>query len=61
MSTSITRIGTSGFHYQHRKASFYPERMPSAAMLEFYVQKFDSVELNNSFNRQPSAEAFRAS
>jgi uncharacterized protein YecE (DUF72 family) len=67
MPTSITRtvcdvrIGTSGFHYKHRKGSFYPERMPSAAMLEFYVQKFDSVELNNSFYRLPTAEAFRAS
>ena len=38
-----------------------PERMPSAAMLEFYVQKFDTVELNNSFYRLLTAEAFRAS
>jgi hypothetical protein len=37
------------------------ERMPSAAMLEFQVQKFDTVELNNSFYRLPTAEAFRAS
>jgi uncharacterized protein YecE (DUF72 family) len=55
MPTSITRmvcdvrIGTSGFHYKHWKGSFYPKRMPSAAMFEFYVQKFDTVELNNSF------------
>lgn len=41
MPTSITRmvcdvrIGTSGFHYKHWKGSFDPERMPSAAMLEF--------------------------
>jgi|HubBroStandDraft_2_1064218.scaffolds.fasta_scaffold152090_2 hypothetical protein len=57
MPTSITRmvcdvrIGASGFHYKHWKGSFYPERMPSAAMLEFQVQKFDTVELNNSFYR----------
>jgi hypothetical protein len=41
--------------------SFNPERMTSAALLEFYVQKFDTVELDNSFYRLPTAEAFRAS
>ena len=67
MPTSITRmvcdvrIGTSGFHCKHWKGSFDPERMPSAAMLEFQVQKFDTVELNNSFYRLLTAEAFRAS
>jgi hypothetical protein len=60
MPTSITRmvcdvrIGTSGFHYKHWKGSFYPERMPSAAMIEFQLQKFDTVELNNSFYRLPN-------
>src|ERR1700692_1827412 len=60
MPPSITRmvchvrIGTSGFHYKHWKGSFYPERMPSAAMLEFQVQKFDTVELHNSFYRLPN-------
>ena len=28
-------------------------------MLEFYVQRFDTVEINNSFYRLPSEEAFR--
>jgi len=62
--TSITRmpcdlrIGTSGFHYKHWKGPFYPEKMPAAAMLNFYTQHFDTVELNNSFYRLPTATAF---
>jgi uncharacterized protein YecE (DUF72 family) len=52
------RIGTSGFHYNHWKGPFYPEKMPAAAMLEFYTQHFDTVELNNSFYRLPTASAF---
>jgi uncharacterized protein YecE (DUF72 family) len=54
------RIGTSGFHYKHWKGPFYPEKMPAAAMLDSYTLLFDTVELNNSFYRLPSAEAFSA-
>jgi uncharacterized protein YecE (DUF72 family) len=46
---------------QTLERSFYPERMTSAAWLEFYVLKFDAVELENSFYRLPTADAFRAS
>jgi len=57
MSCDI-RIGTSGFHYKHWKGPFYPQKMPSAKMLDFYVQHFDTVELNNSFYRLPPTTAF---
>jgi uncharacterized protein YecE (DUF72 family) len=57
MSCDI-RIGTSGFHYKHWKGPFYPQKMPAAAMLDFYTQHFDTVELNNSFYRLPAASAF---
>jgi uncharacterized protein YecE (DUF72 family) len=52
------RIGTSGFHYKHWKGPFYPEKLREAAMLDFYAQHFDTVELNNSFYRLPSESAF---
>ncbi len=52
------RIGTSGFHYKHWKGPFYPEKMREAAMLNFYTQHFNTVELNNSFYRLPSVSAF---
>lgn len=52
------RIGTSGFHYKHWKGPFYPDRCPDSKLLEHYIQHFDTVELNNSFYRLPTAEAF---
>ena len=56
--TCDIRIGTSGFHYKHWKGPFYPAKLSSAKMLEFYAQQFDTVELNNSFYRLPDASAF---
>ncbi|HJZ99606.1 MAG TPA: DUF72 domain-containing protein [Candidatus Solibacter sp.] len=47
------RIGTSGWHYAHWRGPFYPERFPAAKMLEFYAERFDTVELNNTFYRLP--------
>ncbi len=52
------RIGTSGFHYKHWKGPFYPRKLPASAMLDFYVQRFDTLELNNSFYRLPTISAF---
>src|ERR671925_61276 len=52
------RIGTSGWHYKHWKGPFYPEDLPASKMLAFYLRHFDAVEINNSFYRLPSIEAF---
>lgn len=57
MSCDI-RIGTSGFHYKHWKGPFYPAKCPNLKLLEYYLQHFDTVELNNSFYRLPEASAF---
>lgn len=46
-------IGTSGWHYRHWYAHFYPDNLPASRMLEFYSRHFDSVELNNTFYRLP--------
>lgn len=51
-------VGTSGWHYAHWRGLFYPEALPDAAMLAFYARHFDCVELNNSFYRLPTADAF---
>jgi uncharacterized protein YecE (DUF72 family) len=55
----VVRIGTSGFIYEHWRGRFYP---PAARgeELEFYAQRFDTVELNVTFYRMPSAGTFRA-
>jgi uncharacterized protein YecE (DUF72 family) len=53
------RIGTSGFIYEHWRGRFYP---PSArgSELEQYAGLFDTVELNVTFYRMPSASTFRS-
>ncbi len=51
-------IGTSGWHYNDWKGRFYPEKLPKAKWLEYYARHFTTLELNNSFYRLPSEEAF---
>jgi len=58
--TCDIRIGTSGFHYKHWKGPFYPRELPASQMINYYARHFDTVELNNSFYRLPTPEAFDA-
>jgi len=58
--TCDIRIGTSGFHYKHWIGRFYPAKTAASKMLDFYLQHFNTVELNNSFYRLPTTEAFDA-
>jgi len=39
---------------------FYPEKLPARDQFAFYAQHFNTVELNNSFYRQPTRERFIA-
>jgi uncharacterized protein YecE (DUF72 family) len=39
---------------------FYPEKLPARDHFAFYAQRFSTVELNNSFYRQPTRERFVA-
>jgi uncharacterized protein YecE (DUF72 family) len=58
------RIGTSGWHYKHWVGAFYPPRTAGSKMLAYYTEKFDTVELNNSFYHLPkktSLESWRDS
>ena len=54
------RIGCSGWSYPHWKRVFYPEKLPARDQLAYYAQHFSTVELNNSFYRQPTRERFVA-
>jgi uncharacterized protein YecE (DUF72 family) len=56
MSAQV-HAGTSGFSYKEWKGSFYPEKMKEADMLPYYADRFDTVELNNTFYRLPSEKA----
>ena len=54
------RIGTSGWHYKHWVGPFYPQGWPAKKMLSLYIQRFDTVELNNSFYHLPTEQTFSA-
>src|SRR5438477_324147 len=47
-----------GYHYKHWVGPFYPPKTSAQKMLEYYVQHFDTLELNNSFYRLPTISAF---
>jgi len=52
-------IGTSGWVYPHWRGVVYPADLPTSQWLAYYAARFDTVEVNNSFYRLPSEEAFR--
>jgi uncharacterized protein YecE (DUF72 family) len=51
------RIGTSGWHYKHWLGAFYPPGLPVSRMLAWYCERFDTVEINNTFYKLPAAGA----
>jgi uncharacterized protein YecE (DUF72 family) len=52
-------VGTSGWVYPHWKDRFYPKDLPSKAWFAYYAERFPTVEINNSFYRLLSEQAFR--
>jgi uncharacterized protein YecE (DUF72 family) len=52
------RIGTSGWHYNDWAGLFYPAGLPKSKWLEYYTGHFNTVEINNTFYRQPKPETF---
>lgn len=58
MPTPTCHVGTSGWNYKHWSGGrFYPPRLAARNWLAFYATHFDTVEVNNSFYRIPSAES----
>ncbi|MBN1158953.1 MAG: DUF72 domain-containing protein [Bacteroidales bacterium] len=45
--------GTSGWSYRHWSGIFYPEHVKPVQYLEYYLTKFNCVELNSSFYHLP--------
>ncbi len=56
----MVHVGTSGYSYPEWRGSFYPERFAAARMLPYYAERFDTVELNNTFYRMPTLRAVAA-
>jgi uncharacterized protein YecE (DUF72 family) len=53
-------IGTSGWQYRHWRTTFYPKGVAQKAWLEFFAERFVTVEINASFYRLPDADTFAA-
>ena len=51
-------IGTSGWSYKHWRATFYPEKTKIKDEFPYYLQHFNTVEINNTFYHLPKKEIF---
>ena len=49
-------IGTSGFYYEHWKGAFYPPELSKKSYLNYYMEHFDTVEMNSTFYHLPKAK-----
>ena len=52
-----TRIGCSGWNYDHWREVFYPRGLPTSRWLAHYAEEFDTVEVNATFYRLPTTKA----
>jgi len=53
-------VGTSGYHFKAWYEVFYPRNLRTDRMLAFYATHFDTVELNFTFYRLPSANSIKS-
>lgn len=51
-------VGASGWQYRDWRGRFYPEHLPARLWLEFYAERFQTVEVNNTFYRLPERSVF---
>jgi len=50
------RVGTSGYSYKEWKGPFYPKDLAAARFLPYYAERLETVEINNTFYRMPTAK-----
>ena len=51
-------VGTSGWQYAHWRRVFYPERLPQRLWLQHFAERFQTVEVNNTFYNLPEKTVF---
>ena len=51
-------VGTSGWQYRSWRGPFYPPGLPQPEWLEFFAERFATVEVNNAFYRLPERSTF---
>ncbi len=49
-------IGTMGFGYKPWQGTFYPDKLPKAQQLTYYVSQFNALEMDSTFYGTPRAE-----
>ncbi len=54
------RVGTSGWSYDHWRGRFYPDDCTQDEWFDYYAERFDTVEVNNTFYNLPEESTFRA-
>jgi len=47
-------VGTSGYAYEEWKGLFYPDKIAPKAMLHFYGERLNAVEINYTFHHMPT-------
>ena len=51
-------MGTSGWQYPHWRGVFYPARLPQRRWLPYLAERFQTVEVNNTFYNLPEKSVF---
>jgi uncharacterized protein YecE (DUF72 family) len=51
-------VGTSGWQYPHWRRLFYPQELAQRAWLPFFAERFQTVEVNNTFYNLPEGSVF---
>jgi len=51
-------IGTSGWSYDHWQGIVYPHGAPQRQRLDYYLQRYDTVEVNSSYYHWPRDGTF---
>jgi uncharacterized protein YecE (DUF72 family) len=51
-------VGTSGWQYDDWRGRFYARDLPKSRWLEYFSERFPSVEVNNTFYRLPGEATF---
>jgi uncharacterized protein YecE (DUF72 family) len=52
-------LGCSGWYYNDWKERFYPQKLSKSKWLEYYSEKFNTVEVNNTFYRFPNEKTVK--
>ncbi len=58
-STARLYVGTSGWAYPTWKPGFYPADLATKKLLPYYASQLNSVEVNYTFRKLPSASALQ--